>query len=409
MNHHVTAFLLRLLGLLLTLLRGKDGLRRQRAPRSAFSAADFAPLAPRAEGKKILWPAAIALVALAGMGDAWAQTLPCGIPSPAGPQIAFNQVNIQSANDIPNGATIATVTQTYSVICPGMSTPTTPSTRGYYFSFFSQTAAGWGTNTADPLIWKTPVAGVGLRITNLADGTVLQYCSTSYSITPNCLFAKNFTTDLPFAQFTYTFTLQFELVKIGSIPTGGSLAGPFIWLSSRGMGCTTTGTGCYAAANASSFAPGVAVLPSTCTVKTPSLYVTLPEINVSELNATNKTAGEQPFQIDLACNGSATLKNVYINLTDAANPNNTSNLLTLESGSGHASGVSLQILRSGVTTPITFGPDRAAAGTPGQWTAGALATTAKNISIPLSARYIATGPVKPGNVKATATFTLYYQ
>jgi len=360
--------------------------------------------------RKILLPAVIALLTLAGMGNAWAQASPCGIPSPAGPQIAFNQVNLQSANDIPDGTAIATVTQSYSVICPGMSTPATPSTRGYYFSFFSQTAAGWGANTADPLIWKTPVAGVGLRITNLADGTVLPYCSTSYSITPNCLFAKNFVTDLPFAQFTYTFTLQFELVKIGSIPTGGSLAGPFIWLSSRGMGCTTTGTGCYAAANASSFAPGVAVLPSTCAVKTPNLYVTLEDIKVSDLGTTGAPGSQTPpFYINLACN-STTFKNVYINLTDVNAPGNTTNLLTVASGPGYASGVALQILRSGSTTPITFGPDRAASGNSGQWNAGSLSTTsASNISIPLTARYISTGPVTPGKVKATATFTLYYQ
>jgi len=134
--------------------------------------------------------------------------------------------------------------------------------------------------------------------------------------------------------------------------------------------------------------------------------VKLPVLNVADLNP---TGGDTPFQIDLTGCKSATLKNVYINLSDATDPGNRTDKLTLAARPGSASGVNLQILREGVVTPITFGPTTAVLNNPGQWTAGPITTTATNISIPLSARYIATGPVKPGTVNAVATFTLFYK
>ena len=355
--------------------------------------------------RKIFLPAAIALMALAGMNNAAAQTTPCGIQNPAGVPVPFNQINVQT--DAPVGAVIATATQNYSVTCPAATTYSGIAI-GYYFTFTANTAGGWG-STADPTIWKTPVGGIGMRVTNLTDGKVLQYCSTSYSIAANCLYGNTFTSTQSFAQFTYAFTLQYELIKTGTTPTTSTAmpAIPILWLSSRGITCTGTGTGCYTGMTAISFGPNVTILPSTCTVKTPSISITLPQLTVSDLGTLGATGGVTPFQIDLACNGT-TLKNVYINLTDATTPSNTSGQLTLASGPGAASGVQLQILQSNGQA-ISFGPDTAVQGNPGQWTAGPLSTAASSISIPLTAQYVSIGPVTPGTVKATATFTLYYQ
>lgn len=65
-----------------------------------------------------------------------------------------------------------------------------------------------------------------------------------------------------------------------------------------------------------------------------------------------------------------------------------------------------QILNA-ANTPISFGPDSANFGTTNQWLVGN--STGTNISIPLSVRYIRTGPINPGTVKAAATFTMSYQ
>jgi len=143
-------------------------------------------------------------------------------------------------------------------------------------------------------------------------------------------------------------------------------------------------------------------------VTTPKISVTLPTLNVSNLSPVGTAGGDTNFQIDLQCNAT-TFKNVYINLTDATNPANTTGQLTLTSGSS-AGNVKLQILRSG-NIPVTFGPDTAISGNPGQWLAGPLAASPSNLSIPLTVQYVSTGPgpVTPGTVNAVATFTLYYQ
>jgi|GEM_PF-548289 len=381
---------------------------RERVGRMASRRLPALPLPASGGGKtnlarKIFLPAAIALMALAGMSNAAAQSTPCSPQNPPGVPVPFNQINVQT--DAPVGSVIATATQNYSVTCSAANT-SNGTAIGYYFIFTSNSLSGWG-STADPTIWKTPVAGIGMRVTNLTDGKVLPYCSANYSIA--CLYGNTFTSTQSFAQFTYTFTLQYELIKTGTTPTTSTTmpAIPILWLSSRGITCTASGTGCYTGMTAISFGANVTVLPSTCTVKTPSISVTLPQLNVSDLGTLGATGGATPFQIDLACNGT-TLKNVYINLTDATTPGNTSNQLTLASAPGAASGVQLQILKSNGQA-VGFGPDTAVQGNPGQWTAGPLSTAASSISIPLTAQYVSTGSVTPGTVKATATFTLYYQ
>ena len=345
---------------------------------------------------------AIALTALAGVGHAAAQTTGCTVPSPPGMMFAFNQVNVPDTAG--PGTVIATTTQTYSVTCTGSTTPTPSSPGGYYFVYYSNTTNG--TSTYDPVyVWNTNVAGVGIRITNITGGNGwgLKYCgANAASINENCRFAEPFITTQPFATFTYTFTLQYELIKTGNIAVGAAPSGPLLWLATRGYASNSS----YSNPNGTGIASGAAVLPSTCTVATPKLSVKLSVLNVANLNP---TGGETPFQIDLTGCKSATMKNVYINLSDATDPGNRTDKLTLAARPGSASGVSLQILREGVATPITFGPTLAASGNPGQWTAGPITPAATNISIPLSARYIATGTVKPGTVEAVATFTLFYK
>ncbi len=100
-----------------------------------FTLTRFCAPRPRAgEGKrkparKIFLHAAIALMALAGVGNAAAQTGGCGTPTPGAPSVAFSQVNIDP--NAPNGTVLGVTTQTYSLSCPDSSKQTgTP--KGYY-------------------------------------------------------------------------------------------------------------------------------------------------------------------------------------------------------------------------------------------------------------------------------------
>jgi len=111
----------------------------------------------------------------------------------------------------------------------------------------------------------------------------------------------------------------------------------------------------------------------------------------------------------LQCSGGDpnTSTNAYVTLTDATNPTNTSQVLSLTPTS-QASGVGVQILNG--TTVLGYGPDSAAPGNTNQWYAGNIAVGTSRFTIPLSARYVQTGAtVTPGTANAQATFTMSYQ
>lgn len=139
-----------------------------------------------------------------------------------------------------------------------------------------------------------------------------------------------------------------------------------------------------------------------CDVTTPSVGVTLPSVSPSSLSSAGAVAGNTSFSLGLSCSAGT---QVNLTLTDATTPSNTSNVLTLGSGST-ASGVGMQILNG--TTPIAYGPDSSAAGNNNQWSAGT--ANGGPMTIPLNVRYIRTAnPITPGKVAGLATFTMSYQ
>jgi type 1 fimbria pilin len=142
---------------------------------------------------------------------------------------------------------------------------------------------------------------------------------------------------------------------------------------------------------------------STCSVNRTEIPVSLPTADTRAFSAGIGTvAASQSFNLSLACSAGS---KVAITLTDNVNPANVSNTLQLSPGST-AKGIGIQILNSG-GLPISFGPDSAVAGNTNQWMIG----DAPNgqLNVPLIARYIRTGTVSAGTVKALATFTLSYQ
>ena len=202
--------------------------------------------------------------------------------------------------------------------------------------------------------------------------------------------------------------IQANLVVTGQVVSGYSLSS----LPSVTVTFTPTGSCGFTSGIVNTLATSAsmsAVVPITCTVTTPSVSVSLPTVSLGALSAVGATAGDTSFPIGLACASGA---NVYITLSDATTPDNTSTLLTLAANST-AQGIKLRILNS--AGPVAFGPDSAAAGTTHQWFIGPSSSV---YGVPLTVQYYrddtnpsgtASATLCAGSVHAQATFTMSYQ
>lgn len=132
-----------------------------------------------------------------------------------------------------------------------------------------------------------------------------------------------------------------------------------------------------------------------CTVTRPVINVDMGKISMSDLN--NAPGPEVPFQMGFNCPGGA---RVALTLTDAANPSNLTDTLTL-SGSPTAQGVGIQIKNSNGGI-ITFAQATAAA-------AQVTVPLTGDASIPFTARYKKNGPITPGKGNAQMTVNVAYQ
>ncbi|MFY0475201.1 fimbrial protein [Achromobacter marplatensis] len=142
-----------------------------------------------------------------------------------------------------------------------------------------------------------------------------------------------------------------------------------------------------------------------CSVAPGSNQVTvqLPSISTLSLSGTGATAGRTSFSLLLQCGDART--DVYIALTDANQPANTSSVLTLDASSS-ALNVGVNLLRADGGR-VKLGPETAGLGSASQWFAGSMTGAG---AIELSAEYVATGqPVVAGTVRASALFNLMYQ
>jgi len=142
---------------------------------------------------------------------------------------------------------------------------------------------------------------------------------------------------------------------------------------------------------------------ATCSVQTAANAVTLPTVSTRSFSGGVGTfSGRQTFNLGFSCASGA---QVSIVITDAVDPSNRSNVLTLAPDST-AKGIGVQILRD-PTTLVSFGPDAAGPGVVNQWLIGA--SPSGLLQLPLIAQYIRTGDVQAGSIKALATFTMSYQ
>ncbi|WP_167366673.1 fimbrial protein [Cupriavidus malaysiensis] len=250
--------------------------------------------------------------------------------------------------------------------------------------YFGSTSAAPGKYNTYP----TPVAGVGVRIRGGINKDDWWPQSTDGTGTDYGLAAGT------------EFTI--ELVKTGDITAAGVLSGEvgmtyIIPHEKQIRSIVTNGS--------------INIVPKvpTCNVLTPKVDVDLGKATTSELKSVGATSSPKSFEVRLQCSGGnpGTTTQMYMTLTDSANPANQTDTLSLASGS-KAKGFGIQILRGADDTLVSYGPDSAAADNPNQWKVGSFGNV--NVTIPFKARYVRTSStVVPGTANGTATFTMSYQ
>ncbi len=148
---------------------------------------------------------------------------------------------------------------------------------------------------------------------------------------------------------------------------------------------------------------------STQNIKLPDV----PMVKFRKVGSTHEGGNEARFS--LQCDPGTT---VFATVTDANSPSNTSDTLT---NTGSANGVGVQLLQTSPSfsasncsngSPCRFGPDSSAIGNTNQWQVGpnnTSNTAPTGPTISFRARYIRTGTVQPGTVRAISTITFSYQ
>jgi type 1 fimbria pilin len=247
-------------------------------------------------------------------------------------------------------------------------------------------------------VYQTNIAGIGVRYTfNSAQCNAASVVMLNGKAQVGCFFSGPLDGPYMTANITVTPTL---------VVTGALAPGTTTLSSAPTVSVTYTSSDQDTSWNKGSLYTGAATglfVHATCSVTQPSLSVSLPTANTRAFSSgIGAVAAPQPFQLSFACAAGA---KVSITLTDSVNPSNRSNTLTLTADST-ARGIGLQVLNS-TGSPVYFGPDSAAPGNTNQWLIGN--SPAGALLVPMQARYIRTGAVSPGSVKALATFTMSYQ
>ncbi|WP_155740229.1 fimbrial protein [Burkholderia territorii] len=235
-------------------------------------------------------------------------------------------------------------------------------------------------------VYKTGVDGIGIRFFGVAYGM------------------KN-TQQAP---FTYTVPSDGGTVPFNSaaqlIVTGQVSGGMITKLPQMRIRYWTRNT---SSANATfytlSISVPITIVSKGCTVTNSSIAAKLPRILKDDLGPLGSTAGETNFDINLA--GCPSGVKVYATLTDANDPSNRSNVLTLSPGST-AQGVGYQLSFKG--NILNFGPDSAAPGTQNQFPVDLAPGTM--VTVPMSVKYVKTSEqIKPGVANGLAIFNMSYQ
>ncbi|HAW0938160.1 TPA: fimbrial protein [Escherichia coli] len=144
---------------------------------------------------------------------------------------------------------------------------------------------------------------------------------------------------------------------------------------------------------------------TACELTSPaSVNLLLPSISGNSIPSPGSEVLAGITRISLRCPADVSVR---ATLTDASNPANRSDVLTL-TDSSTAKGVALKLYKDDDVTPIKFGPDSPRKGNENQWQ---LSTADQRVpTIALKVYYYNTGEgISPGTVNGITTFTFSYQ
>ncbi|EBT2496051.1 type 1 fimbrial protein [Salmonella enterica] len=252
-------------------------------------------------------------------------------------------------------------------------------------SSFTQYANGW---TADSNgIAATNVPGVGIRI---------YFFKTYLGTVPN---PRINPLDLTgggglWWGYTYFNTWQIQLIKTGPISGGKLQSGGY---ASFGV---DSATGRFLVTTLTNGGGGGTIVPTGCTVTTPTVAVPLGQRKKSDFTGPGATTPWQDFSVTLNCN-----KNARINVRIDATPDSLAGpqgvmRLDKEPGDMAATGIGIQIGYRPDGSLVQFGEEKYYR----------TSQSGGNENVELRARYYQTAQnVTAGKANGTATFTLTYK
>jgi type 1 fimbria pilin len=248
-------------------------------------------------------------------------------------------------------------------------------------------------------VYNTGVAGIGVRYTFNSST-----CSASNIVLANGLVTLGCPVSGPLggSRVPFDINVTATLIVTGAIKAGATnlTTAPAVGITYR---TSDGGTGSWVQTPLYSGSAAGIFIQATCSVNQANVVVPLPPANTRDFSSgAGAVAGPRSFSLSFSCSAGA---KVSITLTDSVNPANRSNALQLSSEST-AKGIGIQIVNS-TGSPVSYGQDSALPGNANQWLIGDSPNGL--LEVPLTARYISTGTVTAGIVKALATFTMSYQ
>lgn len=196
------------------------------------------------------------------------------------------------------------------------------------------------------------------------------------------------------------------LVVTGPVKSGTYSFSSYL-LAARGIG-TTSGAE-MVNSKFGSISAKVTVAARVCkVVDGADTVVNLPPVTGTSFSGVGSVSSQaaERFAITLDCQEDIRL---HATMTDASDPANTTDILTLAPGST-ASGVGIRILRDNGSTPVSYGPDSSSVGNPNQWYITTTPLNGARVAVPFVAKYAQSGAkVSSGSVMARSTITFSYQ
>lgn len=276
---------------------------------------------------------------------------------------------------------------------------------GYTWAMATQSPLA-GVTYTDPAsgaqypVYATGVPNIGL-VVGVADGNSTTYLPVTTTWTQIwtgfACYTLGFNTRAmlvatgPLRAGTYTIPTQtYASLKATTDAAGTADVGPLATLQISGATVTVTAQSCTVTAGQNQI-------------------VTLPTVAVGNFHGVGSSpSASSSFNIQLSCPAGISL---YATMTDATNPGNTGNALTLTPATASATGVGVQVFANGSNSPVLFGPDSSYPGNTNQWYVGGNAASPVTMyNIPFVAKYVQTaGTVGAGSVEALATITFSYQ